>query len=30
MIELYKGDLVHAFCSIRISSDKRAMMFTMD
>ena len=29
-IELYKGDLVHALCSIMISSDRRTMAFTMD
>ena len=30
MIELYKGDLVHALCLIRISSDKRTTTFIMD
>ena len=30
MIELYKGDLVHALCSIRISSDKGTTAFSMD
>ena len=30
MIELYKGDLVHALYSIKISSDKRITTFTMD
>ena len=30
MIELYKGDLIHALCSIRISCDKRTRTFTMD
>ena len=30
MIKLYKGDLVIALCSIRISSDKRIMTFDMN
>ena len=30
MIELYKGDLVRALCSIRLSTDKRTTTFTMD
>ena len=30
MIELYKGDLIHALCSIRISCDKRTRTFTID
>ena len=30
MIELYKDDLIHALCSIRISCDKNTRMFTRD
>ena len=30
MIEFYKGDLVHALCSTRISSDKGTTTFIMD
>ena len=30
MIELYKDDLIHALCSIRISSEKRTTTFTMN
>ena len=29
MIELYRDDLVHALCSVRISSDKRTITFTL-
>ena len=30
MIELYKGDIVHALCSIRISLEKGTVTFIMD
>ena len=30
MIKLYKGDLVHALCLIKISSDKGIMTFAMN
>ena len=30
MIELYKGDLIHALCSIRILRDKGPRTFTME
>ena len=30
MIELYKGELIHILCSIRISCDKMTRTFTID
>ena len=30
MIELYKGDLIHSLCPIKISCDKMTKTLTMD